>query len=99
MTLPEVMLWTGIRGGKLGGARFRRQHPVGPYVLEFYCDALRLAVEVDGEGHERPDQARADVARDAWLAERSIEVWRIPARDVLRDLTEVLERIERRVRR
>ncbi|RZJ85549.1 MAG: DUF559 domain-containing protein, partial [Brevundimonas sp.] len=73
--------------------------PVGPYVLDFYCDALKLGLEVDGEGHERPDQARADSARDAWLAARGIEVWRIPARDVLADLTEVLERVQRCVRR
>ncbi|KQS56521.1 hypothetical protein ASG17_04750 [Brevundimonas sp. Leaf363] len=99
LTLPEVVLWTAIRGSKVGGARFRRQHPVGPYILDFYCDALKLALEVDGEGHERPDQARADIARDAWLGARGIEVWRIPARDVLQDLAEVVERIERRVRR
>ncbi|RZJ81458.1 MAG: DUF559 domain-containing protein [Brevundimonas sp.] len=91
--------WTGLRGGKVGGARFRRQHPVGPYVLDFYCDALKLGLEVDGESHERPDQARADIARDAWLTARGIEVWRIPARDVLADLAEVLERVQRCVRR
>ena len=83
-------MWQAIRGRKLGGARFRRQHPVGPYILDFYCDETRLAVEVDGQGHEHPDQMRHDARRTAWLNLRGITVFRIAARDVLGNLEGVL---------
>jgi len=68
MSLPEVILWEHLRRGGLGGMRFRRQHPVGPYVLDFYCAASRLAIEVDGAQHDLPEQMRHDIRRDAWLA-------------------------------
>lgn len=98
MTLPEVVLWQALRKRLLAGARFRRQHPVGPYILDFYCEAARLAVEVDGSGHEHPDQARHDARRTDWLNQRGIAVHRVPARDVLGDLSGVLEGVRRRVR-
>ena len=52
MSLPEVLLWKAIKGGaRSNGLHFRKQHPIGPYVLDFYCDAAKLAVEVDGANH------------------------------------------------
>ena len=89
LTLPEVILWQAIRGQRLG-ARFRRQHPVGPYVLDFYCESARLAVEVDGVSHEHPDRIRHDARRTAWLNLLGITVYRIAARDVLGNLEGVL---------
>jgi very-short-patch-repair endonuclease len=62
MTLPEVLLWQAVRGGQVGGLRFRRQHPIGPYVLDFYCPALRLAVEIDGAAQEIPTEPAATCA-------------------------------------
>lgn len=97
LTLPEVLLWQAIRGRKLGGARFRRQHPVGPYILDFYCEASRLAVEIDGAGHEHPDQALHDRSRTEWLNTQGIIVYRLAARDVLSNLEGVLASIRQRV--
>lgn len=97
LSLPEVILWQALRGRRLGDARFRRQHPVGPYILDFYCEAVRLAVEVDGSGHEQPDQARHDARRTEWLNLRGIAVHRIPARDVLGNLEGVLASLKQRV--
>jgi very-short-patch-repair endonuclease len=51
LTLPEGLLWRAIKGGKAEGLKFRKQHPIGPYVLDFYCAELRLCVEVDGSSH------------------------------------------------
>ena len=82
MTLPEVILWQHLRLG-LAGLRFRRQHPIGAYVLDFYCPAAKLAIEVDGFSHDTPERIRHDDARAAWLNERHIQVLRIPARHVL----------------
>jgi very-short-patch-repair endonuclease len=85
MTLLEVLLWEKIRGGCLNGLRFRRQHPTGPYILDFYCSSARLAVEVDGTVHETAQQAAHDARRDRWLAEANIRVLRVAATDILND--------------
>ncbi|MCK6502872.1 DUF559 domain-containing protein [Myxococcota bacterium] len=73
-TEPEQWLWQLLRGGRLGGHHFRRQHPLGPYVLDFYCPQARLAVELDGTGHL--DRAEQDAARTAWLASQGVTVLR-----------------------
>jgi len=82
LTLPEVLLWTELRRMKLNRLRFRRQHPVGPYILDFYCVAARLAIEIDGASHEF--RADHDARRDTWLTKRNIRVIRIPATDILK---------------
>ncbi len=93
MSLPEVQLWQALRGEKLGGLKFRRQHPIPPYVLDFYCAGVRLAVEIDGDSHD--GRAAQDARRDAFLLEQGIRTLRIPARDVLNDLPAVTDHIYR----
>jgi very-short-patch-repair endonuclease len=83
MTPPEVRLWVRLR--LLETPRFRRQHPVGPYILDFYCHAAGLAVEVDGQCHGVESQGEHDARRDAWLKGQGFTVMRLPASDVLRD--------------
>lgn len=95
LTLPEVLMWTALRGRRLSGLRFRRQHPIGPYILDFYCDDARLAVEIDGERHSEPDRMLHDERRAAWLADQNVRVIRIPARDVLADMDAVLGHVRR----
>ncbi|WP_421928336.1 endonuclease domain-containing protein [Neoaquamicrobium sediminum] len=85
LSLPEALLWEQLRGGRLEGLRFRRQHAIGPYVLDFYCPGTRLAVEVDGAHHDLGGQMRHDNRRDDWLCNEGIRVLRIAARDVLDD--------------
>ncbi len=85
MTLPEVLLWQAVRGRRLNGLAFRRQHPIGSYVLDFYCPAARLAVEVDGKIHETPAQIEHDFRREQWLSKRGIKVLRIGAADILKE--------------
>ncbi|HEX7877449.1 MAG TPA: endonuclease domain-containing protein [Sphingobium sp.] len=92
MTLPEVLLWQELRK-RPGGLRFRRQHPAGAYVLDFFCPGVKLAVEVDGEIHGRGDQPERDAARDAWLADQGVRVMRVPAVDVLHDVEAVVRHI------
>jgi very-short-patch-repair endonuclease len=84
MSLPEVVLWQELRR-RQWTLRFRRQHPVGPYILDFYCPEAQLAIEVDGFVHDLPDQAAHDMRRDAWLREQGIRVLRFAAVDVLKD--------------
>jgi very-short-patch-repair endonuclease len=85
MTPPEVMLWAWLKVRREGWPSFRRQHPVGPYVLDFYCSQVRLGVEVDGLAHGLGDRPVRDKARDQWLAGQGIEVMRVAASDVMRD--------------
>lgn len=76
MTGPEKTLWALVRRNRLQ-LHFRRQHPVGPYILDFYCAAAKLSVEVDGPVHA--EQAAYDARRTRWLEEQGIRVIRVPA--------------------
>ena len=89
MTLPEVILWHWLRQ-RPDGLKFRRQHPTGPYVLDFFCSDARLAIEVDGEAHSRGDRPQRDGARDRWLKAAGIDTLRIAATDLLDDGNSVL---------
>jgi very-short-patch-repair endonuclease len=88
MSYPEVLLWQRLRGGKIG-AKFRKGHPIGPYVVDFYCAALRLVIEVDGFAHEVGDRPKRDANRTIFLEENGYRVVRIEAKDILHDADEV----------
>ena len=92
MSLPEIVLWQQLRK-RPDGLKFRRQHPAGPYVLDFYCEAAQLCVEVDGAAHEFGDAPQTDQDRDAWLAKAGIRTIRIAAFDVLNNLGGALQMI------
>lgn len=97
MTLSEIALWTALRGKRLEGLRFRRQHPLGPYVVDFYCAAHRLAVEVDGAVHLSEAGAERDSARDLWISRQGVRVVRIPGELVLGDVDAALRIISEAV--
>ena len=92
LSLPEKLLWRRLKAASL---RFRRQHPIGPYVLDFYFAAAKLAVEVDGAAHDFGSRPERDEVRSLWLKEQGIELLRIAARDVLRDPDEVADALLR----
>jgi very-short-patch-repair endonuclease len=90
MTDAERRLWSGLRGEQLG-VKFRRQHPLGPYVLDFACLAPKLVVEVDGSQHL--EQVSYDERRDAWLRSQGFQVLRFWANEVMTETEAVLSRI------
>jgi very-short-patch-repair endonuclease len=92
LSLPEKLLWVRLRGADV---RFRRQHPIGPYVLDFYCPKVKLAIEVDGFAHDTGDRPQRDEARTEWLRSQGIEVVRIPAKEALADPDEVADALIR----
>ena len=93
MTEPEVMRWSRLRGRGPDKPTFRRQHPFGSIILDFYCPAARLAVEVDGATHW-DDEARAkDAARDRWLTSQGVQVHRIAASHIYHDLGGVTDAV------
>jgi very-short-patch-repair endonuclease len=97
MSLPEVILRRWLRQ-RPDGLKFRRQHPTGPYVLDFFCSDARLAIEVDGEAHSRGDRPKRDAARDQWLRSAGIETIRIAAVDILEDAEAILRWISVKAR-
>ena len=84
MSLPEILLWRILKA-RHDGLKFRKQHPIGPYILDFFCFEHSIAIGIDGQSHDMGDRPERDVARDAWLAARRIKVIRIAAKDVLAD--------------
>jgi len=72
---------------------FRRQHPIGPYVLDFYCPAARLAIELDGVSHDMGDRPQRDSERDAWLTSRGVKVVRIAISEMPRDVDDLANAI------
>jgi len=92
-TPPEELLWLALRNGQIGGLKFRRQHPVGPYVVDFYCHAAKLVVEVDGMSHD--EKLASDTQRTKYLEEQGLRVLRVTNEDVMHDLDAVTREIAR----
>ncbi len=89
-TASEALLWSQLRGRALG-VRWRRQHPAGPFILDFYCASAGLVVEVDGASHD--ERALADRMRDDALISMGLRVLRVKAWLVERDIASVLAAI------
>ncbi|MBC2663276.1 DUF559 domain-containing protein [Novosphingobium flavum] len=92
MSVPERLLWGALRQ-RPGGYKFRRQHPAGVYVIDFYCPAVRLALEVDGFAHETGEVMNRDKAKSHHLRSQGVATLRMPAKAVLEDLSGAVERI------
>ncbi len=91
MTPAEKKLWMAIRGKKLKAMKFRAQHPVGRFILDFFCPEKKLAIEIDGGIHD--SQRDRDKERDDLLARYGYRVVRFQNEDVLQDLSGVLRKI------
>jgi len=92
LTPAERRLWEALRAKRLSGLRFRAQHPVGPYILDFYCPAHKLAVELDGSVHDGHEEQ--DAARTACLSAYGCRVLRFANDQVMTDLPDVLAQIQ-----
>jgi very-short-patch-repair endonuclease len=79
MTVTERRLWSHLRGHKLDGWKFRRQHPIGDYVVDFVCLAAHLVIELDGSSHDNEAQFDYDEGRQAWLESQGYKVLRFSA--------------------
>jgi very-short-patch-repair endonuclease len=93
MTNAETILWSRLRRGALGGHRFRKQHPIGPYIADFACVAANLVVEVDGDTHGADAAVAYDRRRDAYMKEQGWRVLRVSNEDVFKRLDDVLDGI------
>ncbi len=93
MTDAEQTLWHYLRGKQIGGFRFRKQHPIERYVLDFYCPRVKLAIELDGGQHNTESGRNYDEARTHWLNSQGIRVLRFWNNDVFGNLEGVLTKI------
>ena len=89
-TPAEIALWEALREKKLNGFRFRQQHPIGNYVLDFYCYSANLALELDGEYHFTEEQKRLDDERTTRLSTLGCKLLRFNNHEVLHNLEAVL---------
>ena len=89
LTPLEAMLWRRLRGGQIGGFKFRRQHVIGPYIVDFCCAEVGLVIEVDGDSHT--EQEEYDEERTNYLKYLGHSVIRFTNRDVLHNMDGVLE--------
>ncbi|AZO09019.1 endonuclease domain-containing protein [Mesorhizobium sp. M3A.F.Ca.ET.080.04.2.1] len=93
MTDAELKLWNELRAHRLMGMSFRRQLPIGPYIVDFACAAHRIIVEVDGSQHADADHLRSDEARSAYLSASGWTILRFWNDDVIRDIDNVCQHI------
>ena len=91
-TVSEGFLWSRLKKGQLG-VRFRRQEPLGPYIVDFACRSHRLVIELDGASHWGAKAAAQDAQRDAWLESHGWRVFRIPDVYIYRQLDDAVEMI------
>jgi very-short-patch-repair endonuclease len=93
MSDAERKLWRGLRHKRLDGARFRRQHPIGRFIVDFVCQERRLVVEVDGGQHTEDAQVAYDARRDRWLKAEGYRVMRVATAEVYGNVDGVLDTI------
>ena len=97
-TPTEKLLWKRISGDKIQGLRFLRQYSVGPYILDFYCPKLRLAVEVDGGVHNEEEAKAYDLDREKYLESLDITTIRFWNDDVLNNTKKVLKELQDKIK-
>jgi very-short-patch-repair endonuclease len=98
MTEAEKVLWGHLRDRRLNGFKFRRQHPIANFIVDFFCLEAHLVVEVDGEYHDETDQKAYDEARTFELSELQIKVIRFTNNEVIGNTRFVLDEIERHLK-
>lgn len=96
-TTEELLLWKQLKSKRLLGEKFFRQYSVGPYILDFYCPRLRLAVELDGGHHSQEKQREYDNNRSFYLSSKNIKVLRFWNNEVKNNLEGVLEILRREI--
>ena len=98
-TPAEAALWEAIRLKRLDGFKFRNQHAIGAYVVDFYCHEAKLAIEVDGEYHLEPNQKEYDEERTMRIEASGVKIIRFTNQKVLTNLEEVLVKIRECLKR
>jgi very-short-patch-repair endonuclease len=99
LTPAEALLWLNLKNSQLDGKKFRRQHSIGPYIVDFYCPECRLAVELDGDGHMSIQGEELDARRTEFLTRFNVKVIRFENKEVFESLDFLLEEIRQNLKR
>jgi len=94
MTSAEKLLWNRISKSQIQGFRFKAQHPIDRFIVDFYCHKVKLVIEIDGEVHEMVEQAERDQGRTAELEAFGLKVLRFSNQEVFENLEDVLKTIK-----
>jgi len=97
MTLSEQKLWLKLRGKQFKSFKFRRQHGIGPYVVDFFCPEKKLAIEVDGDIHAFNKQMKREQTREEFLKGLGIKIIRYTNNDILKNIAGVMEDLYRNI--
>ncbi len=97
MTKAEQLLWSKLRGCQFHSLKFRRQHGIGPYIVDFYCPERLLVIEIDGDVHAQENRKKMDCQREAYLTTLGLNIIRYPNDDVLNNLDGVLQDLENKI--
>ena len=92
-TAAEASLWKVLKNSQVGGFKFRRQHGIGPYILDFYCPLLHLGIELDGSAHDKPMADMHDEIRTKFLHDQGITILRFRNEVVYRNPNAIVEQI------
>ena len=93
MPIAERILWSVLRGSQIG-YKFRRQHGIGPYIVDFYCPQCKLIFELDGDSHYSNSEQQRDVVRDAFVMSKKLRVLRFTNTEILENIDAVFEKIK-----
>lgn len=94
MTKAETVFWNAVKNKKLFGLKFRRQQIIDGFVVDFYCNSLRLCVEIDGEIHDQEEQKEYDVERDKKIKSHDLKLLRLTNDEVINDFEKVIQKIK-----
>lgn len=97
MPLPEIILWTRLKGRQLGGYKFRRQHGVDNFVMGFYCPELKLTIEIDGDSHFTDDAMLSDQKRQEVIQSYGIQFLRFTNKEICNNLEGIIAGIGDRI--
>lgn len=98
-TPTEQILWKHLRGAQMNGYKFRRQYPIGPFVLDFYCAAIQLVIEIDGDVHALRSQIKHDQNREQYLKDKGLTIFHVTTHEIIENLDGVLKQIYTLTRR
>ena len=97
MTPAENLLWSHLQKGKMMGYRFKSQHPIDKFIVDFYCHRAKLVIEIDGEVHQEKDQAERDQGRTAELEHYGLTILRFTNQEVVENIDDVMLKIKNKL--
>ena len=97
MTQAEILMWDKLKNKQLKGYKFRRQHPIHHFIVDFYCHELKLIIEIDGKYHDSEEQKNKDFERTELLAFQGLREIRFTNDEIINTIDSVLKQLEERI--